>query len=507
LSTCVTVCALAFGGAAADEPVVDGDLALTAGGAATLLLVEDFEDQVLDPRISIVTTGTFISPPGIQDRTEFGSVKAFGFGRSTCGASCFDGFVTNFRIVLVGPSFVQTIAFKEMELYGNWGSKGKIYVDGEAISWGTYNDNEDFGRQPTNDHLADMTYRSRSYDINRTATIIELVVADITNASEIFIDDVVINGFSSSHPQPQCTSELLAEDFESCAPGTWIGACNDWQTWANGNNGADFYVTDAEHVSGSNALHVAGAGTCWEGAAYKYVTASRHILLQAMMKASGDGPLGCHRYQNGFDIYPAVWSFDMAYDSYPGGLVCSIAGGGSIAAISGFANASGQWHAVATELNYDTGLAHFWLDGTAIWTTSFDTTQVFSRVWLRSGEGQGWFDDVRVCALPATTSVEETDTSAPPPSRAILSQNFPNPFNPLTAIRFALSSPGRVHLAVYDAKGRLVKVLIDGNVATGEHAVPWDGRDRAGHAVPAGVFFARIRTNLGSETIPMSLVR
>jgi len=198
---------------------------------------------------------------------------------------------------------------------------------------------------------------------------------------------------------PACGTVLISEDFESCVAGTWIGVCNDWQTWANGANPSYFFITDQEHVSGDHALHVAGLGTCWEGSAYKPFLTSGHILLKVMMKASGEGPVGCHRYQNGFDTHPALWSFEMPQAGSPGGLVCFAAGGGSHTAIEGFENAAGQWHAVATELNYDTGQARFWLDGTLVWSTPFDTSIPVTRVWLRSGEGHGWFDDVVVCQV------------------------------------------------------------------------------------------------------------
>ena len=73
---------------------------------------EDFEDNQLDPRITIVTVGGFTSSPGIVDRTEFGSTKAFGFGRSTCGASCFFGNVTKLIITFSAPTHVSTISFR-----------------------------------------------------------------------------------------------------------------------------------------------------------------------------------------------------------------------------------------------------------------------------------------------------------------------------------------------------------------------------------------------------------
>lgn len=343
------------------------------------------------------------------------------------------------------------------------------------------------------------------------AMVLEIGIVDLNIAfggNDFALDDLSLTTREQT-PLPQCGTELLVEDFESCPAGTWIGACNNWQTYANANDGSDFYVTDADQASGLHSLHVAGSGTCWEGAAYKYLTGPRHILVQAMMKASGDGPLGCHGYQNGLDSYPAVWSFEMGNgtEQWQGGLVCAVAGGGYSVVVPGFADASGRWYAVATELDYDMGRARFWLDGTEIWTTPFDTTQAFYRVWMRSGEGQGWFDDVRVCSLAGVSAVGEPGESPKAPVAGVLSGNYPNPFNPLTSIRFALPSADHVELAVYDARGRLVRRLLDESLDSGEHAVNWNGRDDSGRSLPAGVYFARLKTGRAIESKPMNLLR
>ena len=73
-----------------------------------------------------------------------------------------------------------------------------------------------------------------------------------------------------------------------------------------------------------------------------------------------------------------------------------------------------------------------------------------------------------------------------------LLQNYPNPFNPVTSIAFAMASPGRVDLAVYDASGRKVAVLVAEDVDAGLHRISWDGRSDTGHDVASGVYFARM---------------
>jgi flagellar hook assembly protein FlgD len=78
------------------------------------------------------------------------------------------------------------------------------------------------------------------------------------------------------------------------------------------------------------------------------------------------------------------------------------------------------------------------------------------------------------------------------PKEYALSQNFPNPFNPTTTIRFALPNDAKVSLKVYDMLGREVRTLIDGNLHVGYQEVMWDGRNNAGIQVASGMYIYRI---------------
>ncbi len=71
----------------------------------------------------------------------------------------------------------------------------------------------------------------------------------------------------------------------------------------------------------------------------------------------------------------------------------------------------------------------------------------------------------------------------------------PNPFNPRTEIRFRLGAPGPVSLRVYDVAGRLVRTLAFGReMASGVHAVVWQGRDDRGLGVASGLYIARLES-------------
>jgi hypothetical protein len=67
-----------------------------------------------------------------------------------------------------------------------------------------------------------------------------------------------------------------------------------------------------------------------------------------------------------------------------------------------------------------------------------------------------------------------------------LHDNFPNPFNPETQIRFSIGSQEDVKLIVYDVVGRQVRTLIKGDLYDpGFHVVNWNGLDDQGQKVPA----------------------
>lgn len=68
--------------------------------------------------------------------------------------------------------------------------------------------------------------------------------------------------------------------------------------------------------------------------------------------------------------------------------------------------------------------------------------------------------------------------------------NFPNPFNPLTNIRFDIPESGNVKLAVYDAYGKEVEVLFNGNLAAGKYETKWNALP-----FPSGVYFLKLEAN------------
>jgi sugar lactone lactonase YvrE len=93
------------------------------------------------------------------------------------------------------------------------------------------------------------------------------------------------------------------------------------------------------------------------------------------------------------------------------------------------------------------------------------------------------------------------------PMNTGLHQNCPNPFNPRTVIHYALKDPGIVHLGIYNLKGQLLRELVNGSRAAGNHAVAWDGRNMTGEPVSSGIYFYRLRSGTAIHTRKMVLLK
>jgi len=75
-----------------------------------------------------------------------------------------------------------------------------------------------------------------------------------------------------------------------------------------------------------------------------------------------------------------------------------------------------------------------------------------------------------------------------------LSQNFPNPFNPVTTINYSLVNAGRVKIDIFNIKGAKIRTLVDEYKNVGFYSTVWDGRDNSGKLVASGMYFYSMNT-------------
>lgn len=141
-------------------------------------------------------------------------------------------------------------------------------------------------------------------------------------------------------------------------------------------------------------------------------------------------------------------------------------------------------------LSQDATTVHFGL-GSA---TAIDSLRVYlpSCVWAPLRDVA--VDQRLVLVGTGASPVFEPDPDLPGVVRAGFQSAYPNPFNPATTIRFALTEAGPASMTVYDVAGRLVRTLFDEVRPGGIQQVIWAGRDQSNRSVASGVYYLRLRS-------------
>ena len=115
-------------------------------------------------------------------------------------------------------------------------------------------------------------------------------------------------------------------------------------------------------------------------------------------------------------------------------------------------------------------------DGTYI----YNVTGIFTGGWESA-----WSEDSNEVIVTGTDNLLI-------PVRTELTGNYPNPFNPVTTIKFALNKTSDVSIKIYNIKGAVVRTLVDGEMKAAYHEVIWDSKDNTGKQVGSGVYFYKM---------------
>ncbi len=99
--------------------------------------------------------------------------------------------------------------------------------------------------------------------------------------------------------------------------------------------------------------------------------------------------------------------------------------------------------------------------------------------------------------------IEERLYSSPP---ATYLTSFPNPGHGNTTMRFSVRQSQHVSLKVYDASGRIIRVLKEGAVKRGEYQMKWDGSTAGSDKTPSGVYFCELKADGGTYRQKMILL-
>jgi len=114
-------------------------------------------------------------------------------------------------------------------------------------------------------------------------------------------------------------------------------------------------------------------------------------------------------------------------------------------------------------------------------------------------------DNLRMTHGPKLVGLEEYDVQTA--DNFILSENYPNPFNPSTTFSYVVPEAADVSITVHNIKGELVNTLESGYQNVGRHQVVWNGLNDAGDQVSSGVYIYTLTTGTQSISKRMLLLK
>lgn len=112
-----------------------------------------------------------------------------------------------------------------------------------------------------------------------------------------------------------------------------------------------------------------------------------------------------------------------------------------------------------------------------------------------AGIGTNQLSEIQVVGTTGVALRGERDAF---PDRFVLSQNWPNPFNPTTIIHYYAPKSAHVTLKIYNSLGREIETIVNQVVSQGSHQLEWNARN-----LSSGVYFCRMQAENYSETIKM----
>ncbi len=119
--------------------------------------------------------------------------------------------------------------------------------------------------------------------------------------------------------------------------------------------------------------------------------------------------------------------------------------------------------------------------------------------FVDNGLAENWAASIATHGTPGAMNSVSTGTGievaagvAGAPRRLELRGAYPNPFNPTTTFGLGIPERGVVRLSVHDTAGRLVRIVVAGEMDVGWHEATWDGRNEDGQRVASGIYFAEL---------------
>ncbi len=266
----------------------------------------------------------------------------------------------------------------------------------------------------------------------------------------------------------------------------------DGKMWLMGGCGASSYFNDVWYSSDGINWTCATSAAPWSAR-----TALQAVAFDGKMWMIGGGAWG-----SGFEVENDVWSSVNGVDwtevtesaQWPGRMGHSVVvydnkmwvlGGGDYTSIA----YNDVWYSTDGE-NWTCSTA------SAPWTARESQSVVVfdNRIWVTGGRSASGtpMNDVW---CTGEVGINEEKSAVESSSLLI----FPNPIQGAAQIEFTVLQDAEVTVRIYDAAGRLVRHLLDQEMARGSHSIIWDGADDTGTNLSNGIYILRIET--GAETV------
>lgn len=105
--------------------------------------------------------------------------------------------------------------------------------------------------------------------------------------------------------------------------------------------------------------------------------------------------------------------------------------------------------------------------------------------------------------LLAPTAIEEETNKIP----FKIYSNFPNPFNPVTTIKYSVDTPSEIFIGIYNVSGRLVKKIDNGFKESGHYSYTWNGVSDKNETVSSGIYFVKMKSGNKNASLKMLLLK
>jgi probable HAF family extracellular repeat protein len=201
---------------------------------------------------------------------------------------------------------------------------------------------------------------------------------------------------------------------------------------------------------------------------------------------------------------PCIWNDGqiteiMLPQGYATGIATGINDNGTVVGSMAISLVNGPSHAFIWKEGVITNLNTLIPPGSGWWLQTAADINESGQIVGVGISPEGWLQGYLL--TPLVTGVEDNPEQTLPTDFMSLN-NYPNPFNAATAIKYSIAIPSIVSIEIFDILGRKVESMEMGTQSPGEHQITWNAEDQ-----PSGLYFYRIQAGDKSVTNKMELLK